>query len=243
MPRVEHAPAATARTLLRRDRRPELMDQPGLSAADHAAALRGLERLNRVSRSAGILWPHLRRAAAPGKPLRVLDVATGGGDVPVQLARWAARAGRPMHFGACDVSPTALDYAAHRAARAGVAVDFFAHDILSGPPLGAFDVAVCSLFLHHLDDADAVTLFAHLAAAAPLVLVNDLARGRIGYGLVWAATRALSRSHVVRYDGPLSVRAAFTPAEAAESARRAGLVGVTVTRHRPCRFLLAGRRP
>src|SRR5262249_48656397 len=38
-----------------RHRRPEIMDQPGLDRGQHYNALRGLERINLVSNSAGIL--------------------------------------------------------------------------------------------------------------------------------------------------------------------------------------------
>src|SRR5207248_3643048 len=51
-------------TRLRRRRlRPEWMDQPGLDEGQHRQALRGLERINRLSGSARILWPPLARLA------------------------------------------------------------------------------------------------------------------------------------------------------------------------------------
>ena len=81
------------------------------------------------------------------------------------------------------------------------------------------------------------------AAAGRAVLVDDLVRGRRGFALAWAGCRLLSGSRVVHHDGPVSVAAAFTPAEAIDLARRAGLDGATVTRHWPERFLLAWRRP
>ena len=46
--------------LQQRCRRPEVMDQPDLSPARHAGALRGLARINFFSGSAGTLWPPLR---------------------------------------------------------------------------------------------------------------------------------------------------------------------------------------
>jgi hypothetical protein len=60
--------------------------------------------------------------------------------------------------------------------------------------------------------------------------------------LACAGTRLLSRSPVVHVDGPRSVAAAFTPAEALDLAQRAGLTGATVVRRWPCRFLLTWRR-
>ncbi len=80
-------------------------------------------------------------------------------------------------------------------------------------------------------------------AAARLVLINDLARTGAGYLLAWAGCRVLSRSPVVHHDGPASVASAFTPDEALELAREAGLAGATVARRWPERFLLAWSRP
>src|SRR5438128_111546 len=51
-----------------------------------------------------------------------------------------------------------------------------------------------------------------------------------------------SRSEVVHVDGPRSVEGAYTPEEALELAKRAGLRGATVRRSWPCRFLLSWER-
>ena len=71
------------------------------------------------------------------------------------------------------------------------------------------------------------------------MLVNDLARSRFGFVGVWLASRFLTRSPVVRFDGPASVRSAFTRAEALALAERAGLTGATAQRSFPARFLLS----
>jgi 2-polyprenyl-3-methyl-5-hydroxy-6-metoxy-1,4-benzoquinol methylase len=232
--------------LRQRCRRPEVMDQPGLSPARHAGALRGLARINFFSGSAGTLWPPLRdlaRAVAP-RPLRVLDVATGGGDVPVRLWRRARREGLAVQVEGCDVSPVALEHARACAARRGAGVRFFVHDALRGEPPAGYDAAVSSLFLHHLGEEDAVAFLRWLAeSAGRLVLVNDLARSWAGLALAHVGARLLSASPVVHTDGPRSVQSAFTPAEALTMAGRAGLRGATVTRRWPCRYLLTWRRP
>jgi 2-polyprenyl-3-methyl-5-hydroxy-6-metoxy-1,4-benzoquinol methylase len=223
----------------------ELMDDPGLDPAVHRRALAGLVRLNAWSGSVNILWPSIRDLARSGngRSIRILDVATGAGDVPIGLWRLAARAGIPVEIHGCDLSPVAVAEAEERARTAGAAVTFFRHDALREPLPRGFDVVTCSLFLHHLSETDAVTLLAALGrAAGRLVLVNDLARGQWNLALVWLATRLLTRSPVVRADGPLSVRAAFTPAEALRLADQAGLAGATVRRRWPCRFLLSWRR-
>src|SRR4051812_24841988 len=168
--------------LRRRQREPEVMDQPDLDADRHRHALRGLGRINRWSASARILWPALRDLARrTAAPLRVLDVATGGGDIPIRLWQLAYRAGLALDLAACDISPTALDYARANAARAGAAVEFFHCDVLHEALPRRYDAVISSLFLHHLDDAEAVELLRRAASAADrCVLVNDLRRNTVG---------------------------------------------------------------
>ncbi len=234
------------RLLRQRRRRPEIMDQPDLNPARHIEALRGLARINFFSHSSGILWPELAalaRSTAPHVP-RVLDVATGGGDVPIRLWHRARRAGLELHLEGCDISPVALDYARRRAADAAVPIRFFEYDALSGSALTGYDAIVCSLFLHHLEEAQAIAWLRRMAdMAAHLVLVNDLERGWPGLVAAHLAARVLTTSHVVRVDGPRSVEGAFTLAEARRLAERAGLSGARVGRRWPFRWLLTWRRP
>ena len=228
-----------------RDLQPELMDDPTLPAEEHRRALAGLARLNACSNSVGVLWPAVRKLAYElGRPVKILDVATGGGDVPLGLWARAKRAGIELELSACDISPVALETAAARTFAAGATVHYFPTDALVKALPTGFDIVTCSLFLHHLSDDNAMVLLARLAAATDcLVLVNDLSRSRWNLGLVWTATRLLTRSPVVRVDGPLSVRAAFTRVEATALARHAGLTGVTVETRFPCRWLLTWRKP
>jgi 2-polyprenyl-3-methyl-5-hydroxy-6-metoxy-1,4-benzoquinol methylase len=223
------------------------MDEPTLDASEHARALTGLARVNWWSRSAAIVRPDLRRLAVGSsaeRPLRILDVACGGGDVTVAVAQSARRDGLPVRVSACDISPTALDIARRRAESVGESIDFFQHDLLQQPLPAEFDVVLCSLFLHHLDEPDAVRVLRSMAdAAARAVLVNDLIRSRSGYLLAMLGPRLLTRSRIVHVDGPLSVAGAFTPQEAWRLCEQAGLHGASISRHWPQRFLLTWRRP
>jgi 2-polyprenyl-3-methyl-5-hydroxy-6-metoxy-1,4-benzoquinol methylase len=229
----------------RRQRRPELMDGPGLDALEHVRALRGLARINWLSRSDAILWPAISRLARHrgGSTLRILDLATGGGDVPMALAKRAARAGIRLEIEGCDSSAEAVRFASRQAGTAGLPLRFFTLDVLHDAIPRGYDVVSCSLFLHHLDEASACSLLRRGAAATSgLLLVNDLVRGPLAYSLAWTACRILSRSAVVHHDGPVSVAGAFTLAEARQLAENAGLAGASVARHWPCRFLLSWSR-
>jgi 2-polyprenyl-3-methyl-5-hydroxy-6-metoxy-1,4-benzoquinol methylase len=223
-----------------RQRVPELMDYPSLDPAEHRRALAGLARLNKFSASAGVLWPAIVKLASElNRPVRVLDVATGSGDIPRALVVRAHRAGIALDVSACDVSPTAIEEATRRPS----AVRFFVHDAVHERLPAGYDVVTCSLFLHHLSDDEAVALLANMEnAAGHMILVNDLARSRFNYCAVWFACRVLTRSRVVWFDGPASVRSAFTPKEALALASSAGLCGATAQFRFPCRFLFSWRR-
>src|SRR5262249_5940057 len=111
------------------------------------------------------------------------------------------------------------------------------------PLPGGYDAVICSLFLHHLEETEAVILLRRMAdAAGHLVLVNDLARYRWGYLLAYFGTRLLSRCRVVHIDGPRSVEGAFGVAEVRSLAERAGLRKATLARRWPGRFLLSWQR-
>ena len=154
----------------------------------------------------------------------MLDVACGGGDVAIRLVRRAIRKGVGLEIDGCDKSREAVRYAQHKAKEQAVRIRFFALDAVKDAIPEGYDVVTCSLFLHHLDEAEASGLLTRMAqSTARLVLVNDLVRSRAGYALAWAGCRLLSRSPIVRHDGPVSVAAAFTLSEVRELASRAGI--------------------
>jgi 2-polyprenyl-3-methyl-5-hydroxy-6-metoxy-1,4-benzoquinol methylase len=237
---------AILRTISERRLQPEIIDQPDIDAPRLRGALRGLERINWWSGSARILWGPIHQLAreCPARPLRILDVATGAGDVPIRLWRKARRAGVALEIAGCDRSAQAIAYARARAREYGAAIHFFTWDALQGNFPGAPDVVMSSLFLHHLEETQAIALLRSMAAAARrMVLINDLQRSRAGFVLAYLGTRVLSASPVVHTDGPRSVEGAFTLAEARDLAQRAGLAGAAVGRRWPCRYLLSWRRP
>ncbi len=233
--------------LQNRDRQPELMDQPGLAEADHHAALAGLRRVNLLTTSVGMLWKTLSSLALNSStpvPLRVLDLASGGGDVAIRLATRARRLNLPMTIHGCDISPTALSVARAACEQAGhPEMEFFHHDALRDPLPQGYDVIMCSLFLHHLAEDEALLVMQAMATAARrAILIDDLLRTRLGYALCWVGCRILTRSPIVHVDGPLSVQGAFTISEVQRLAEQCQLTGVKIQRHFPERFLLSWER-
>jgi 2-polyprenyl-3-methyl-5-hydroxy-6-metoxy-1,4-benzoquinol methylase len=261
-------------SVAQRRHRPEIMDQPDLAPERHFRALRGLARINRWSGSARLLWqPIFARACQASRKgvgslfpvpvtwvnwktgkrlptpfreqrMRLLDVATGGGDVPIRLWHKARHAGLELEIAGCDRSPYAVEYARRCARACRADVHFFEWDVLRSGLPDDYDIVASSLFLHHLEEKQAIELLRAMARAARhLVLINDLVRSWASYVLAYLGTRMLSASDVVHADGPRSVEGAFTLVELLTLARQASLDGARVTRHWPCRMLLEWERP
>ncbi|MEM9021387.1 MAG: methyltransferase domain-containing protein [Planctomycetota bacterium] len=227
----------------RRDIIGEVMDQPGLPVEQHRKALRALRRINQLSCTTLQLARTIARLVPndPNRTLRILDIASGGGDLAIGLARYAKRRGLGWSITGSDISPTAMDHATSAAKRAGVDVSFVQADALAGLP-GAYDMVVCTLFLHHLTDEQIVKLLSQ-ASRAQHIVVSDLRRGRFAYAVTWLGTRLVTRSPIVHVDGPRSVRAALTPGELGALAQDAGLVGARVRRQWPMRMMLTWTAP
>lgn len=242
---------------------PEIMDRFDIDPVEHEAALAGLRRINALSGSAGAIWRAIKRelpydgivelgdiAAASRPPMTVLDVASGGGEIAIALWRRASAAGVPLRIDGIDRHHGAVAMANSRAASAGAetAVRFLEAEALGGDwPRERYDIIICSLFLHHLrEERDVVSLLRRMVAAARLlIVVDDLQRSRAGYTLAQLGTRALSRSSIVRHDGPISVEAAFTMRELRAMAVTAGLSEASIHSHVPFRMILTwrARRP
>ena len=231
-------------TLASRHHQSELMDDPLLNQDVHRHALKSLGRINWLSQSDNSVWTAIRQTAKSVKqdrPLTILDIAAGGGDLAIRIASLAEHDGVSVAIDGCDISPTALKFATDQATAAKRNnVRFFQCDALIQPfPLPEYDIVMCSLFLHHLKEEDAMLLLQRMkAAATKLVLVNDLRRTTFGYWLAWLGCRILTRCHVVHVDGPMSVEGAFASDEAKAIAAEAGLADAVVTHHWPQRFLL-----
>ena len=219
----------------------ELMDDPQLQREPHHQALQGLARINRVCRTTQVIWRSIEKTfqRSPSSPLTVLDIACGGGDLAINLARLAKKASYPLVLKGCDISPQAIEFARKRAVASGTNVEFFVQDVFKFPDTMHADIVYSSLFLHHLTDDAAVQLLTKMSTVArKLVLVQDLVRSRLGYTCAWLGVRLLTRSRICHVDGPLSVRSAFRPSELQELAERSGMPTAKITRHWPQRMLL-----
>src|SRR4029450_3482839 len=144
----------------------------------------------------------------------VLDVGTGGADIPRAVVRRARRAGRHIRVFALDRAPATLRIATE-ATRKYPEITFLRGDALSLPIRpGAVDLVISAMTLHHLEPDPAGRYLSEMDGAARVgFVVNDLVRTRLAHAVVWLITRFITRSAISRHDGPLSGLGSYTPPE------------------------------
>ncbi|HZY64740.1 MAG TPA: methyltransferase domain-containing protein [Rubrobacteraceae bacterium] len=202
------------------------MDLPGQDPDELAECLDDLGRANRLTGGVFLTTWALGRLTSglpAGSKLSILDLATGGADFPRAIAAWARRRGLKPHVLATDASPEILGFASSRGD--GIGVKYAVADARALPHEdGSFDVATCSLFLHHLETDEAVRVLTEMSRVSRRgIIVNDLVRSWVGYWGTRIFTRVSSKNRLFRNDGPLSVLRAYTRDEMAILAARAGL--------------------
>jgi SAM-dependent methyltransferase len=206
----------------------ELLDGP---LDDHVALDGNLRDLARLNRLTGGTRLSERAIDALGGGATILDVGTGGADIPMTLLARARAAGRPLTITATDSRPEIL--ASARRARPLIdrtaGLELAVADGRGLPyPDGAFDIAHASMVVHHLEPDDAVRFLRELRRVSRSgIVVNDLIRGRLSWLGAWLLIHAIATSPYTRHDGPLSVRRAYSRPELLGLIAAAGLQPVT----------------
>jgi SAM-dependent methyltransferase len=221
--------------LARREAAEELLDHAGHDPAELAANLHDIRTVNRLAGGTSTVLRHLPGLVCRvprGRPVTLLDLATGSGDIPREIHTWAARNARPLRMTLSDRSPQILA-AARRALDGLPGVGFVVCDARAAPiPDRAFDVVLCSLALHHFDPDDAVAVLREMNRLSRTgFIVNDIRRCGAGYAAAWVTSRLATRNRLTRHDMPLSVLRAYTPDELRALLDEAGIPGATVTTH------------
>jgi len=184
--------------------------------------------VNRWLRGTAAIEQHLRHVR---EPVTVLDVAAGAADIPRDLSR------RHPHWTciAFDLSEWMLALAGGLPKVRGDVRWFPFRD-------RSVDYVITTHYFHHLTDEQIVAVLEEFDRVARRgIVVNDLLRNR--RALFWIKLFTLGANRYVKYDGPQSVKKAFTVAEMEALARRAGLDWLRVRRHFAHRITLAGERP
>ena len=200
----------------------ELMDRPQPVSPELERDLERLRQLNRWFGSYRLVSTFVRRWIISGAQMRVVDLATGSGDIPRLLVDHARRIGAQIEIDAVDQQPATLEIASSLSI-GYPEISYHAANSLEWDCAQGYDIVLCSLVLHHFSDDDAVKLLRRCRELSKrFVLVSDLRRGFLLKTGVYMLTALVFREPMTRFDARLSAQRAFSFSEMHELAIQAG---------------------
>jgi len=216
----------------------ELMDDPACDARALERTYHHFDVVNRVVAGWRSVYRELLRPAlSRERGNTLLDIGSGGGDVPRLLARWAARDGFALDITAIDPDPRAQAYAAVQRPVPGLGFRAARSDQLVAEGR-RYDIVTSNHVLHHLAPAELAALLADSERlAGRLAVHSDIERSPLAYAAFSVGTWPFFRDSFIRADGLTSIRRSFTRAEL----RAVAPAGWTVQNRLPFRNLLVHR--
>jgi SAM-dependent methyltransferase len=213
---------------------PELMDRPQPVTRELERDLANLRSFNRWFGSHRLIRHFLRLWLRPNGKARVLDIATGSGDIPRLIVDHARRQNVLVQIDAIDQQESTIEIARGLSA-AYPEINFYCADLfewnlspglkLDGlkPSNFPYDMVLCSLALHHFRNDDAVRVLHKIRdLSTARILVADLRRARWLSCAVYFVTATIYRDEMTKTDARLSAARAFSFLEMRKLAERAG---------------------
>jgi 2-polyprenyl-3-methyl-5-hydroxy-6-metoxy-1,4-benzoquinol methylase len=190
----------------------ELLDAADIPTAD---LHRNLFELDVINRYLGGHRATLKGLATlqlkPNKTYRILDIGCGGGDTLKAVAIWARANQLSVTLTGVDLKSDCIAYAKEHC-KNFPEINLIQSDyrkVITEDQ--TFDIILQSLFCHHLNNDDLVSLIhwghTHAKIAS---LINDLHRHPFAYYSIKWITKLFSSSYLVKNDAPISVLRGFS---------------------------------
>ena len=215
--------------------KPELLDTRQPVNRKLEASLESLRVLNKYFGAYSLVSHFMRQWLETGRTYRMLDLATGFGDIPRMIVTWARKHGVSVKIDAVDRQPATLEIA-RRASTGYPEIHYIRADARNYCDSITYDVVCCSLALHHFSELDALKVLRRACELShDKVLVADLERTWLTWACVKAVTTVAARDEMTRHDARLSVERAFSYRELGELAAEAGWRNFGHARFMPAR--------
>jgi ubiquinone/menaquinone biosynthesis C-methylase UbiE len=152
----------------------------------------------------------LLNAQSKRETITILDVGCGDGEMLRACARYGDSAGLTLQLIGVDANENILNEAKERS-RDLENISFKRMDVFSEELVEVdFDIALCSLFLHHFSDTEIIQILNKLIVKSKIgVVVNDLHRSRLAFGLFKLFGIAFLKTPIARHDGLVSIARSF----------------------------------
>jgi len=223
----------------------ERIDTGDYTLAEYETYLREIAFINRYLGDRRALRKTLLAdiAAADLQCFSVLDVGAGSGELLRSVSEFAENTGRSVFSVGLDLNETSTKTVAADSA-AFNSIFAIRGDALRLPFCdGAFDYAMCSLFMHHLNDEQIVAALREMSRVSRRgIHVIDLHRHPAAYAFYKLFCLGFGISPLVREDGSLSILRGFKPSELRSLSGLFGMEISKVERKMPFRVVMCGKK-
>lgn len=196
-----------------RTKQAEIMDDFSIQGEELYDALDKIAAVNKLLGGNAITLDGITKLlnnTDPSKPVTIADIGCGNGDMLRMLAGYAKKNGRNFNLIGVDANAFTIEHAqmlsSDYPSMSYKCVDVFSEDFKELQ----YDIALCTLTLHHFDDNEIVNIITTFKNNAALgVVVNDLHRSKAAYYLFSMICTLFSLKRLPREDGLVSILRGF----------------------------------
>ena len=143
------------------------------------------------------------------KTIRIIDLGCGHGDILRKVANFGRENGWKFELIGIDANQATINYAIQLSTNYPE-ISYLKKDVLSDEfENEKYDIALCTLFLHHFEDEVALRFMQTLSKNASIgIVVNDLHRNKMAYYLFKILTLNI-QNQMIKNDGLMSILKAF----------------------------------
>jgi len=223
----------------------EIMDDLEMQGEELAVTLRQIAMVNRWLGGSSVALQGIKSLTAGQKTfpssIKIIDIGCGGGEILRIIADWAREKNIKTELIGIDANAFTIAYAASLS-KDYPEITFRQMNVFEADFAAMeYDMALCCLFLHHFTETEIVKIVKTIQNSARIgFIINDLQRSSVAHFLFDIVTRVLGASKMVRHDGKLSIRRAFSKKELQQLMGEAAVKNYKITWKWAFRYELIG---
>ncbi|MAZ72888.1 MAG: methyltransferase [Flavobacteriaceae bacterium] len=191
----------------------EILDSFELHGPEMELMLNDLKTVNKILGGQQVTLNGIKKLITKNQkhtPLTIVDVGCGDGEMLRKIAQFGSQCNYHFNLVGIDGNEHIIKIA-EKKSNAYPNIVFKVKDIFSEEPLHkSYDIALCTLFLHHFKNESVVSILQKLSAQAKVgVVINDLHRSRLAFWLFRLFSSIFIKSRIAKHDGLVSVARGF----------------------------------
>ena len=203
---------------------PEIMDDFSLEGAQLTDALDKIAQINQLLGGNTLTLSGVKKLISKipkTQMITIVDLGCGNGDMLRTLEDYAARNQLSFKLIGIDANPFTVNYAINSSIKYPN-IEYLSEDIFETNFENInFDIALCTLTLHHFKDNDISRIVEILERNTRLgIVVNDLHRSKIAYRLFQMIAVVFKLNEMSREDGLTSILRGFKKDELIDFSRK-----------------------